>query len=194
MSVKSLARATAAACVLAAALGVGATANAQSHYGSSDSRYSNSYSSSYQSQRHHKSKHHKARYESARYQDGGRYENSRYQGEGRRDEGGPGGMERASYSAPAFQVPVSRVPNARNALKGAAVRDQDGNSVGSVRDVMASPDGQVDAVRINVGGMWGVNGKTVEVDAHEFRYEADRHELTADLSKGQIESLPGIKP
>jgi hypothetical protein len=36
--------------------------------------------------------------------------------------------------------------------------------------------------------------KTVVVDAGEFRYEKSRNELTADLSRGQIESLPGVKP
>lgn len=201
MSVRSLTRAAAATCVLAAALSAGAVASAQS-YDSNNGYQSDRYQNErYLSQRHHKSRYHQSRYETGKSQ--GRYENSRYQSEGRnqsegmygrKDEGSSNGMEKASYTPPAFQIAVSHVPDAKNALKGAAVRDEDGNSIGSVRDVIASPDGQAEAIRITVGGMWGVNGKTVEVDAHDFRYESSRHELTADLSKGQIESLPGVKP
>ena len=206
MSVKFMARAAAATCVLAAALTAGGVASAQSYYNSNSSYGSqdntSNYSSSsdrYKHSRHHKSRYHHARYDVGR--DQGRYENSRYQGEGMSgregmngmEEGQRPGMERANYTPPAFQVPLERVHDARNALKGATVRDEDGNSVGSVRDIVASPDGGAEAIRINVGGMWGMNGKTVVVDARDFRYEGDRHELTADLSKGQIESLPGVK-
>jgi len=196
MSVRSMARAAAATCVLAAALSAGAVASAQSYYDSNNNGYQSNRYQSDQYKRYHKSRYHQTRYETGRSQ--GRYEKSRYQNEGRnegrKEEMSGGGMENASYAPPAFQISVSHVPDARNALKGAAVRDEDGNSIGSVRDVVASPDGQAEAIRINVGGMWGVNGKTVVVDAHDFRYESDRHELTADLSKGQIESLPGVKP
>jgi len=196
MSVRSMARAAAATCVLAAALSAGAVASAQSYYDSNNNGYQSDRYQSDQYKRYHKSRYHQTRYETGRSQ--GRYEKSRYQNEGRnegrKEEMSGCVMENASYAPPAFQISVSHVPDARNALKGAAVRDEDGNSIGSVRDVVASPDGQAEAIRINVGGMWGVNGKTVVVDAHDFRYESDRHELTADLSKGQIESLPGVKP
>jgi PRC-barrel domain protein len=188
MSLKTILRAAAASCVIAAALGAGAVAGAES-YG-----YDQSYQNDrYQSAPSHHSRHH----HSARHEQGG-YESSRYQSEDRqRDEsmsGSRGGMESASYAPPAFQIPLTRVPNMKNALKGANVRDEDGNSVGSVRDVIDGPGGEADAIRINVGSVWGMNGKTVVVDAREFRYESVRHELTADLSKGQIESLPGVKP
>src|SRR5690348_8949308 len=197
MSVKFMARAAAATCVLAAALTAGGAASAQSYY-NSRSNYGNSsnYGSSYSSQsdryRKHSRHHKKSRYHHARYETGqdqsqyqGQYENSRYQGEGANgregmsgregmngmDEGQRPGMERANYTPPAFQIPLERVHDARNALKGATVRGEDGNSVGSVRDIVASPDGGAEAIRINVGGMWGMNGKTVVVDARDFRYE-----------------------
>ncbi len=180
MSVKSIARAAAASCVLAAALGAGA-AGAQSYgYGSSDR-----YQSEQRSSRYHHSGY---RTENAGSQ------RSMREGREMRGEGEARGMQSAAYSPPAFQIPLSRVADAKGALKGATVRDEDGNSIGSVRDVLTSPGGQAEAIKINVGGVWGVNGKTVIVDAHDFRFESDRHELTADLSKGQIESLPGVKP
>jgi hypothetical protein len=176
MSVKAIARAAAASCVLAAALGAGAVASAQSYgYGPSDRYQSEQRSSRY----------HHSRYQSAEMNGPRREARGEQQG---------AGMQSASYAPPAFQISLSKVSDAKGALKGANVRDEDGTSIGSVRDVIASPDGQAQAVRINVGGVWGVNGKTVIVDAHEFRYESVRHELTADLSKGQIESLPGVKP
>ena len=174
MSIKSIARAAAASCVIAAALGAGAVASAQS-YGYGSDRY--------QSEQRSSSRHHH-----------NHYQNSGMNGPEREMRGEQSGMQSASYAPPAFQIPLSRVPDAKGALKGASVRDQDGTSVGSVSGVITSPGGQAEAIKINVGGVWGVNGKTVIVDAHEFRYERDRHELTADLSKGQIESMQSVKP
>ena len=176
MSLNSILRAGAASCVLAAVLGFGATASAQSYYDRP----------SYESSRHHSDRYHTIRYEKSRHQ--------------HESASGPmhseQGMQSAAYTPmpPAFQVPLDRIPDAKQALKSATVRDEDGNSIGSVRDVETAPDGQPDAIRISVGGVWGVNTKTVAVDAREFRYERARNELTADLSKGQIESLPSVKP
>lgn len=91
---------------------------------------------------------------------------------------------------PAFQIALDRVPD-KNMVRQASVRDLDGNSVGTVRDVLAR-DGEVRAVKVNVGGIWGMGTKTVILDARDLRYERDRNELTADLSKGQIDSMPAV--
>jgi hypothetical protein len=188
MSVKTILRATAASCVIIGALGAGAVASADSYgydQSSQSDRYQNDRYQSDLSRHHHR--HHHSGYESSRYQSD-RSQHDQGMSEPR------GGMESASYTPPAFQVPLTRIPNAKNTLKGANVRDEDGNSIGTVRDVIEGSGGQADGIRINVGSVWGMNGKTVIVDARDFRYESVRHELTADLSKGQIESLPGVKP
>src|ERR1700719_1263765 len=98
MSVKTILRAAAASCVIAAALGAGAVASAES-YG---------YDQSYQSDRYRNDRptHHSRHHHSARHEQGG-YESSRYHSG--HDEGMSGPkvvFESASYSKPAFQIPL----------------------------------------------------------------------------------------
>jgi hypothetical protein len=99
---------------------------------------------------------------------------------------------RDANQPPAFQVKLARVADARDALKNASVRDEDGRNIGYVRDVVTTPNGDAQQIKIKVGSYWGMGGKLVMVDAKAFRYERDRNELTADMTKGQIESMPAI--
>jgi len=62
-----------------------------------------------------------------------------------------------------------------------------------VRDVVTARNGEIRALKINVGGYWGMGGKDVMVDAGDFRYEKSRNELTTDLPKKDLESMPAAK-
>ena len=88
----------------------------------------------------------------------------------------------------AMQMPLIQVRD-MGKVKSASVRDENGNSVGTVKDVVLARDGEPSAVRVNVGGFWGMGGKTVTIDARDLLYERDRNELTADLSKHEIDGM-----
>jgi len=89
----------------------------------------------------------------------------------------------------AMQVPLPTVRDLGK-MKDANVRDEDGNSVGQVRDVVVARDGGARAVKVAIGGFWGFGTKKViTLDARDLLYERDRNELTADLSKHQIDTM-----
>jgi hypothetical protein len=93
----------------------------------------------------------------------------------------------------AMQVPLSKVSNPKGRLATASVQDKNGDSVGSVREVMVDGTGQPTALRVDVGGFLGVGTKLVEIRASDLVYEQERNVLTTSLRKPQIEALPEIK-
>ena len=93
----------------------------------------------------------------------------------------------------AMQVPLSKVSNPVGRLAHSSVQDKNGDSVGSVRKVVADDEGKVTAVQVDVGGFLGVGTKVVEIKASDLRYEQDRNVLTTTLRKPEIEALPEIK-
>jgi hypothetical protein len=117
---------------------------------------------------------HRARYERARYE-----------------------SERASMNdeqmPSAFQVRLSSIDRPNDQLKHASVRDSAGNTVGYVDGLVTGPDGDIRAVKLKVGGLWGYGGKQVVVAASDFRYERDRNELTSDLPKKEFDHMPALK-
>jgi hypothetical protein len=93
----------------------------------------------------------------------------------------------------AMQVPLSKVSNPKGRLATANVQDKNGDSVGSVREVIVDAAGQPTALRVDVGGFLGVGTKLVEIRASDLVYEQERNILTTSLRKPQIEALPEIK-
>jgi len=93
----------------------------------------------------------------------------------------------------AMQVPLSKVSNPVGRLADSSVQDKNGDSVGSVRKVLANSAGKVTGVEVDVGGFLGVETKVVEIKARDLRYEQDRNVLTTTLRKSQIKALPEIK-
>jgi len=196
MSMKTILRGGAASLVIAGAIGLGA-ASAQSYYDQPTYYHHTSH-------RHHVRHHHHARYTQTRYGENengyrgeeGSYRESKYQSDrgdrSNREEDMRGGQQ-AENSPPAFQVPLTSIGRPTDELKRASVRDIDGNSVGYVRDVVTARNGEIRALKINVGGYWGMGGKDVMVDASDFRYEKSRNELTTDLPKKYLESMPAAK-
>jgi hypothetical protein len=179
----------AATLVIAGAIGLGA-ASAQS-YGSYDQ------TTYHRTHHHHHAMHriHHARFaanERYREENGPSYRESAYKSERSGEEMRGESGTRENIPA-AFQVPLTEIGKPTDELKHASVRDIDGNSVGYVRDVVTARNGEIRALKINVGGYWGMGGKDVMVDASEFRYEKARNELTTDLPKKDLDSMPAAK-
>jgi hypothetical protein len=186
---KTILHGGAATLVIAGAIGFGA-ASAQSYNSYNQPTYHHTY-------HHHHATHRirHARYaENERYREEGRpsYRESTYKSE-RSDEAMRAENGARAGNFPAFQIPLAEIGKPTDELRHASVRDVDGNSVGYVRDVVTAPSGEIRALKINVGGYWGMGGKDVMVDASEFRYEKARNELTTDLPKKDLESMPAAK-
>ncbi len=78
-------------------------------------------------------------------------------------------------------------------LIGTTVHGAGDESVGVIGDVILSPDGQVDAVTVDVGGFLGLGAKEVAVDFDNLAFMRDaegRMHLYTPLTKAQLEAQP----
>jgi sporulation protein YlmC with PRC-barrel domain len=64
-------------------------------------------------------------------------------------------------------------------LVGANVYNQEGQSIGSVDDLLLAKDGKVNQAVLSVGGFLGIGGKLVAVPFDQFKFEESRSSLTA---------------
>lgn len=80
-----------------------------------------------------------------------------------------------------------------NDLNGTTVYGADDAQVGEIGDVVLTPDGQVDAVIVDVGGFLGVGSKPVAVGMDTFKVMADKDGkkyLYTEFTKEQFEAHP----
>lgn len=179
MSLKAMLKSGTAALVFAGTIAIGSAA-AQSYYDYPQRSYSH---------HHHHYRHTAYRSTSSR---GMRREEMGNPDEmGNRDEMS-GREELGRNVPPAMQVPLITIRDA-DAIKKASVRDEDGNSIGSVKDVVMARNGEPRAVKVNVGGFWGYGSKVATIDAQDLLYERDRNELTADMKKDEINKMASQK-
>jgi hypothetical protein len=78
-------------------------------------------------------------------------------------------------------------------LEGTTVYGADDAKVGDIGDAVLTPDGQVDAVIIDVGGFLGIGSKPVAVGMDTFRVMADkdgRKYLYTEFTRKQLEAQP----
>jgi sporulation protein YlmC with PRC-barrel domain len=75
------------------------------------------------------------------------------------------------------------------------VYDPKNNKIGSVSDVLVSPNGQVNALIIGVGGFLGAGEKNVAVsfDAVKETMKDNKVYLTMNTTKDALKSAPGFK-
>ena len=75
------------------------------------------------------------------------------------------------------------------------VYDPSDTKIGSVSDVLVSPNGQIDAVIIGVGGFLGAGEKDVAVNFNAIKQTTknDKVYLTMDTTKDALKSAPGFK-
>jgi hypothetical protein len=79
---------------------------------------------------------------------------------------------------------------AKDTLSNATVQDKDGNSIGSVRDVVTDAKGKAREIHVDAGGFLGVGTKVVSVPAKNLKYEQDRNVLITSM-EGSNQSLAG---
>ena len=82
---------------------------------------------------------------------------------------------------PRFNVPLER-------LRGMDVYGAQGEEIGEIEEVLATGDGRLAAVAIDVGGFLGVRERQVIVNLHEI--ELDGLRLVINATRESIEALP----
>lgn len=76
---------------------------------------------------------------------------------------------------------------------GSAVKGSDGESLGSITEVMVdSESGAVAYAVLSYGGLLGVGEKLFAIDWRRLSADPDSGELHADLPRDRLEALPGF--
>jgi sporulation protein YlmC with PRC-barrel domain len=88
---------------------------------------------------------------------------------------------------------LNTVSNPKDTLVKAKVVDANGNSVGSVDDVILDKQGKPTSLKVDVGGFLGVGDKDVAMKASAFKFDPDRKVLVTNMTKDQIKKLPEVK-
>ncbi len=76
-------------------------------------------------------------------------------------------------------------------LIGSAVYDQHDQDVGSVKDLVLGPDGQISNVVVLYGATAGIGGKYVAVSFGDLKFDNAR--LTLDQTKAELAALPSYQ-
>ena len=70
------------------------------------------------------------------------------------------------------------------------------DDIGDVEDILLDDQGQVSALVINAGGLWGMGGDDVVVDIEHFSMETERdgddvsHRILVDATEEELENFP----
>lgn len=115
------------------------------------------------------------------------------------------GMSPPASSSPAGAPPASAgkavtMPSSAadsgmgSAVMGLSVKGTDNTKIGKIDDVLISPDGKVDKVVIDVGGVLGVGGKDVMVDWKDLQINSAERVAQVDMSKDQLKKAPAYHP
>jgi sporulation protein YlmC with PRC-barrel domain len=75
------------------------------------------------------------------------------------------------------------------------IYDPSNNKIGSVSDVLVSPNGQINALIVGVGGFLGAGEKNVAVSFNAVKetMKNDKVYLTMNTTKDALKSAPGFK-
>ena len=116
----------------------------------------------------------------------GRYENARYESDR--------AMANDQQMPASFQVGLSSIDRPNDQLKHASVRDAEGNTVGYVNGLITGPEGDIRAVKMKVGGLWGYGGKLVTVGAADFRWAgATATSIDVGYPEKEFDNMPAQK-
>lgn len=83
---------------------------------------------------------------------------------------------------------VSRLNISVEDLRGMTVYGANNEQIGDVEEVLATSDGRVAAVTLDVGGFLGVRERTVVISLD--RIELDGLRMVLNMTKEEVESLP----
>jgi sporulation protein YlmC with PRC-barrel domain len=109
------------------------------------------------------------------------------------DDSGARADGEAAAGAPSTANMESIAAPDANSLKGKSVKDQAGEDVGDVSDVVTDTAGQQRYAVISVGDFLGIGGKDVAVPFTELRLEGDNLVLMSQNTVDKLEQRPEYK-
>jgi hypothetical protein len=120
---------------------------------------------------------------------------------------GTGATGAAPQTAPIPPVPPSKgaTPSAstgtaaaissttETAVVGVKVESRDNKSVGTVSNVVVTPDGKVDKLIVAVGGVLGLGAKDVAVNWEQMKMDSEQRVARLDLTESELDGAPAYR-
>lgn len=104
----------------------------------------------------------------------------------------PSGTTTSTRAAPSGSAMTSGEMSAKD-LIGTNVKNNQGDTVGEVEDLLVDKDGRVTHAILSVGGFLGVGDKRVEVPLDEMQIQANGKQITYNVTKDQLKQQPEYK-
>lgn len=91
--------------------------------------------------------------------------------------------------------PQGSFSNATHAsdIIGKKVYNPEGETVGSVNDLLINAQGQVQAAIVNTGGTMGMGSRTVAIDWSQVKINPSDNRVTVAMTKEQLKAAPEYK-
>lgn len=78
-------------------------------------------------------------------------------------------------------------------LIGTNVKNQQGETVGEIEDLLVTKDGNVSHAVLSVGGFLGVGDRRVEVPLDDMQIGSNGKQVTYNVTKDQLKQMPEYK-
>lgn len=108
---------------------------------------------------------------------------------GAADTTGSTGM---STRSPSGSMAASGEMSAKD-LIGTNVKNQQGETVGEIEDLLVTKDGNVSHAVLSVGGFLGVGDRRVEVPLDDMQIGSNGKQVTYNVTKDQLKQMPEYK-
>ncbi len=78
-------------------------------------------------------------------------------------------------------------------IRGASVRDSQGEKLGFIRDVVVDPDGHVPAAVVSHGGFLGMGEKWVAVPLGEMKFDREKNSFILPWTQEELDRAPAFE-
>lgn len=90
-------------------------------------------------------------------------------------------------------TPMTRRTMSATTLIGDTVRNQEGDKLGSVKEIMLDMEtGRTAYAVLDMGGFLGIGNKLFAVPWNLIDVDTDEHEIVVDVPKERLENAPGF--
>jgi len=80
-----------------------------------------------------------------------------------------------------------------NEIIGVYVKNQQGEELGKITDLVVDSEGRIALVILSHGGFWGIHEKETAIPFKSLRYDQAAKQVVLDISKEQLAAAPTFK-